>query len=502
MACLAAAGHQAARAGRAVRRCEAELCAVFGMTSGSDSVVDLAEHMSMMVGAATKGSREASEMERAFEMAVKMESYNALKRVTTTGSDELMEQVVEMHAEEGGCSQCTDDGEESRKCVHQEIDDGELRDARRDAALKILQSTVDVEKLRRGAGAEIKGIWTEELMECQDGNCSSQNGDAADTAARTGDGQGSGCGGEVDEAHAAESRAEAMKQLEEADAGEVCGWIAQNMTENMGKRILQVVAGKGVTGEQIKQAMSTQSTGGDGGADCEALFELFECRASREEVLTLQVQLQSTRVWMLKRVTDHEVRELFRAKRPTETSFCCPWESKAWNKQCVACKRRREAQWSKYQELMEQMQGYMDNTIRAATVATKEQAFSAVQLEEMMTQSSKRTSAQGAREQLEDEADMFQRQKGEYEVIKRRETATDETEEIIELFNKEVTNKKWFDNSHLGSDFETILKRSKELCYCRETGYVRSRNECCEHWCMPHGAKRKCDEGRKVSPVS
>ena len=97
----------------------------------------------------------------------------------------------------------------------------------------------------------------------------------------------------MNETHTPDPRYTAsMARLEEADAAEVFGWIARHMTENMRMKILQVVAGKGVTGAQIKDAIFAQvTTEGQYGS----LFDLFECRASRREILALQLQLQEYR---------------------------------------------------------------------------------------------------------------------------------------------------------------------------------------------------------------
>ena len=99
VACLAAAEQQAVKTRKAVRRMEQELCAIFRM----DNVANLAEHM------ATKGAKEAGAMEEALEMSVKIESYKGSSKATTNRAVELMDHIVKIHAEDGGCKQC--DGE-------------------------------------------------------------------------------------------------------------------------------------------------------------------------------------------------------------------------------------------------------------------------------------------------------------------------------------------------------------------------------------------------------
>ena len=50
-----------------------------------------------------------------------------------------------------------------------------------------------------------------------------------------------------------------MGRFEGASAIEVFRWVTRHMIEDLGQRILQVVAGKGITGAQIEQAMSSQT---------------------------------------------------------------------------------------------------------------------------------------------------------------------------------------------------------------------------------------------------
>lgn len=119
------------------------------------------------------------------------------------------------------------------------------------------------------------------------------------------------------------------------------------------------------------------------------------------------------------------------------------------------------------------MQKQMSHATQAVTVVSKEQAFFAGRVEEMMR--AKGVPTQGTVERSEDNAEMFQRLKGEYEIIRGKEAGTDEREVVPSLFSKEAISKTWFDNLRRGPDFETILKRNPEvkgqLCYCREARY-------------------------------
>ena len=56
MACLTTATQQAAKAGRAARACEVELCATFEAIDAAG----LAEHMTLLVGTVEEGSKEAT----------------------------------------------------------------------------------------------------------------------------------------------------------------------------------------------------------------------------------------------------------------------------------------------------------------------------------------------------------------------------------------------------------------------------------------------------------
>ena len=155
----------------------------------------------------------------------------------------------------------------------------------------VTYNAIDVKSLKRGLGAECKNIWTGAGTACQDGSCSSLKDDAADTATQAGSGQGSGPGREMEESHTTESRLEATRQLEKADTEGVFRWIAQHMVENMSGGILQAVAGREITGAQIRQAISTQSTE----EDCDALHALFEYGVSTREMQALHAQLQEFR---------------------------------------------------------------------------------------------------------------------------------------------------------------------------------------------------------------
>ena len=92
----------------------------------------------------------------------------------------------------------------------------------------------------------------------------------------------------MEKTRAVEAREEAMRQLDEADTEEVFRWIAQHMVDNMGEGILQAVAGRSITGAQIRQAMSTQAAE----EDCGTLHALFEYNVSMREIQALHAQLQ------------------------------------------------------------------------------------------------------------------------------------------------------------------------------------------------------------------
>ena len=108
------------------------------------------------------------------------------------------------------------------------------------------------------------------------------------------------------------------------------------------------------------------------------------------------------------------------------------------------------------------------------------------------------TSTRGAvLDQPEDGDEMFQRLRNEYRVIKGRETATEETRQILELLNRANVNKEWFDNLELGPNFETILKRG---CYCRETGHGQNEEAMNMSTCLMR-AKENTMESSQVSLV-
>ena len=103
-------------------------------------------------------------------------------------------------------------------------------------------------------------------------------------------------------------------------------------------KILQVVAGKGVTGAQIKDAIVVQVTTEE---QYGALFDLFECRASKREIRALQLQLQEHRSL---EEEDSDVPQGEEDRESTGEFPCCPWESKSWSEQCVNCRQRRDKQ--------------------------------------------------------------------------------------------------------------------------------------------------------------
>ena len=175
MTCLTAAAQQAAKAGRAVRACEVDLCAVFDAADASG----LAEHMTLSMGTVEEKSREAGTMTEVLKVAAELESYKALSRAAGNKTTELVEWAMEKHAEGGGCSQCTDSGPELHTCVVQEIESGETKGSQ-DTTL--LHNAIDVKSLKSGLGAECKIIWTGAGTECQDGSCPSMKDDATETA--------------------------------------------------------------------------------------------------------------------------------------------------------------------------------------------------------------------------------------------------------------------------------------------------------------------------------
>jgi hypothetical protein len=312
VACLAAAGQQAVVTRKAVREMEQELCTVFR----TDNAANLAEQMAMKLETATQGSREAGAVEEAFEMSVKIERYNGLSRTTADRAAELIDHIVRIHTGDGGCKQCHEDcnhagchcnrEEQIQECVFLQIEEGELRGAREAARKARSRQEAHLDQ-RVGAGQDSQrefgggsgsgsGVgsrcrWTEPETVCGNETCPLWKDDIADTTAQSCSGQGSRSGVIVaDETYASDSRHAAnMARLGEADTSEVFRWITQHMTENMRVKILQVVAGKGVTGAQIKDAMAAQMTTEE---QREALSDLFECRASEREIRALQLQLQ------------------------------------------------------------------------------------------------------------------------------------------------------------------------------------------------------------------
>ena len=175
MTCLTAAAELAAKAGRAVRACEVDLGAVFNAADATG----LAEHMTLLMGTVEEESKEAGTMAEILRVAAELESYKALSRAARNKTTELVNQATEKHAEEGGCSQCTDGGPELHTCVAQEIESGETR---RSQDTTLLQHAIDVKSLKSGLGTECKGIWTGAGTECQDGSCPSLKDDATETA--------------------------------------------------------------------------------------------------------------------------------------------------------------------------------------------------------------------------------------------------------------------------------------------------------------------------------
>ena len=172
--------------------------------------------------------------------------------------------------------------------MKEEVSSGETKDSQE---MAILHGTIDAKRLERGLRAKCENIWAGAETKCQDGSCCSREMDTTDTTTRTGSGQGSGRGRgvttEIEVARVSELGTRAMTQLEEAGTIDVFKWIVQHMIESMREEILQVVAGKDITGAQIRQAMSQS-----GEEDCRtALHELFEYRVSVREVRALDVQL-------------------------------------------------------------------------------------------------------------------------------------------------------------------------------------------------------------------
>ena len=163
-------------------------------------------------------------------------------------------------------------------------------------------------------------------------------------------------------------RARAMTQLEEADTADVFKWFVQHVIESTREGILQVGTGKSITGAQIKRAMSQS-----GEENRKALYELFEYRVSAREIRALEAQLQAFRGFHAEEHT--RTTRGKKAKTSNETSFCCPWTEKAWSEHCGDCRRRGERQWGGKLQLMEQLCQQMNDVVKAATVASKEQEF-------------------------------------------------------------------------------------------------------------------------------
>ena len=110
----------------------------------------------------------------------------------------------------------------------------------------ILYDAIDVTRLKKGGAAECRNIWLQETETgCQGGNCLIQRGDEADTTARADSGQGAGQG-RTEKRNNSEARK--MRRFEGASTIEVFRWIIRHTIEDLRQRILQVVAGKGITG--------------------------------------------------------------------------------------------------------------------------------------------------------------------------------------------------------------------------------------------------------------
>ena len=456
MTCLAAATQRAEKARRTVRAYEAELCAMFEARNAAE----LAEDMTLLTET-MEGPEEAEVgvLKDVLEMADKVEAYKTWSEAAMATATDLMQTAVRRHADGGGCDQCTGGGPEPHVCVSQEISDGEMRKSQE---TYILYDTLDVTRLKKGRAAECRNIWLEGAETgCQDGNCLRQRGDEADTTARADSGQGAGQG-RTDKRNNSEARR--MGRFEGASAIEVFRWVTRHMIEDLGQRILQVVAGKGITGAQIEQAMSSQTIEGCVGA----LSELFEYKPSQREIRALETQLREA--------DGFENREPAgttrgkKARKSGETEFCCLWREGAWNEQCDSCKMKRGARWKGQQEIMERLWRQMSDAIEAAGVTSREQMFFASRVERAMQLDV--TSEQGTVEQSEDEGDMFRRFQIEYEMTGERETVKKETRDITRSLERENITKSWFDESDLGPEFETVLRRGVE-CYCEASGYLQ-----------------------------
>ena len=461
MACLAAATQRAEKARRTVRVYEAELCAVFEARNAAE----LAEDMTLLTEIMERPEEtEVGVLKDVLEMADKVEAYKTWSEAAMATATEVMQTAVRRHADGGGCDQCTGGGPEPHACVSQEISDGETR---RSQEIRILYDTLDVTRLEKGRAAECRNIWLEGTETgCQDGNCLRQRGDEADTTTRADSGQGAGQGrtDKRNNSGAIDSEARKTGRFEGASAIEVFRWVTRHMIEDLGQKILQVVAGKGITGAQIEQAMSSQTTG-----DCVgALSELFEYKPSQREIRALEAQLREA--------TGFENGEPAgttrgkKARKSGETGFCCLWREGAWNDQCDSCKMKRGARWKGQQEIVEQLWRQMNDVIKSASVTSREQMFFASRVERAMQLDV--TSEQGTVEQSEDEDDMFRRFQIEYEMTGERETVRKETGDIIRSLEKENITKSWFDESDLGPEFGTVLQGGAE-CYCEAPGYLQ-----------------------------
>ena len=92
-----------------------------------------------------------------------------------------------------------------------------------------------------------------------------------------------------------------------------------------------MVSDKGITGAQIKQAMSQS-----GEENCTTLYELFEYRVSAMEIRAREAQLREFNGLDAEEHTRQTRRKI--AKTSNETSFCCPWTEKTLSEQCGDCR--------------------------------------------------------------------------------------------------------------------------------------------------------------------
>ena len=204
-------------------------------------------------------------MNKVFDMAITLVSLKHNSRRETIQSVRLLDHAAETHTNEGGCGHCTgvNTGGCELDCVTLQINRGEtgvLHSVRSEGQASQPKGGVEM-----GAGMGSRRVWM--MAKCDNESCSFES-DIADTTAQSCKGQGSGRGHspaspvwmhspteKEDTQGALRQRANAFERLREAGTKELLVWIARCMTDDLGIRILQVVAGEGITGAQVAEAV-------------------------------------------------------------------------------------------------------------------------------------------------------------------------------------------------------------------------------------------------------